>query len=473
MENNAKQHKALLVVISLSGFLTGFDYTALNIAIPELAHGFQSTYSITSWVLLAYALVFTAFAMPAGNLIGLFGARRLLTTGFLIYAIGSILCVFATGILPLIGFRIIQGIGGVILFVSGPALVRLHMGHETRGFGYSIAALAPTIGIFSGPALGSFILSEFGWRWIFALNMPICVAGIVIVASISGIRAPRRAPKRHIDTLGSLLLFGGLGALVLALNQGTELGWTSHLILIAFGIAICCLSAFITWELYSPQAAFDLRLLTNAVFCFGALAVFLYLLMYGGLNFSFPIYLNQIKDLSIATTGRVMAFQPLTILGMTFAVGAISGVLSSRKRIGLGVSLMLVSMTLALQDDRATGLWLMVLVFITMGMAQSFFLPAVLEITLEAVAEDRAAQASGVLTTLRAMGQMLGVVVFETVLSNQVGINNAEVTPTQDDHNSFLRIFWLAAFVPLFIAACAFAQTRKRSNTVKARRTEQ
>ena len=300
METPAQNHAGLLVIITLSGFLTGFDYTALNIAIPTLGQEFQSTYSTTSWVLLAYALIFTSFAMPAGNLIRLFGARKLLMIGFLIYAVGSACCALAPGIIPLALFRALQGVGGVILFVSGPALVRLHMGEDARGRGYGIAALAPTIGIFSGPALGAFILSELSWRWIFVVNLPICLVGIAIVALMPQLRATNPIEKQF-DIAGSLLLLCGLGLLVFALNRGTELGWGSSYILAAFAISAGSMVAFAFWELRSARAAFDVQLLKIAVFRYGAFAIFLYLFLYGGLSFTFPIFLNQIKDVDIAT----------------------------------------------------------------------------------------------------------------------------------------------------------------------------
>lgn len=459
MDTPAQNHAGLLVVISLSGFLTGFDYTALNIAIPKLGQEFQSTYSITSWVLLAYALIFTSFAMPASNLIQLFGARKLLMVGFLIYAVGSACCALAPGIISLALFRALQGVGGVILFVSGPAIVRLHMGEDARGRGYGFAALAPTIGIFSGPALGAFILSELSWRWIFVVNLPICLIGVTIVALMPQLRESKPVEKQF-DIVGSLLLLSGLGLLVFALNRGTELGWSSHYILAAFSISASCLVVFTSWELRSARASFDVRLLKVAVFRYGAFAIFLYLFLYGGLSFSIPIFLNQIKGVDIATVGWIMSMQPVTILATTFAVGTIAAVLSSGWRAGIGVALMVASMAVALQGHRAAGLWLVSLVLITLGLAQTLFLPAMLERTLEPISRERAAHAAGVLTTLRTMGQLFGVVVFETILSNQVGVNNAQVTLTHGDHSSFLHIFWLAMFIAVLAGICVFAQNR-------------
>ncbi|WP_372575094.1 MFS transporter [Ruegeria jejuensis] len=454
-----------MAVISLSGFLTGFDYTALTIAIPKLGQEFQSTYSITSWVLLAYALIFASFAMPAGNLIRIFGGRKLLMAGFLIYAVSSVCCTLAPGILSLALFRALQAIGGVILFVSGPALVRLHMGEDARGLGYGIAALAPTIGIFSGPALGALILSELSWRWIFVVNLPVCLVGISIVALMSPLRASN-VGKKQFDIPGSLMLLSGLGLLVFALNRGTELGWASHYILIAFAISAINLVVFAVWELRSARAAFELRLLKVAVFRNGAFAIFLYLFLYGGLSFSFPIFLNQIKDVDIATVGWIMSVQPMTILATTFGVGTIAAVLSSGWRAGIGVALIVASMALALQDHRATGLWLVSLVLFALGLAQTLFLPAMLERSLEPIKQERAAQATGVLTTLRTMGQLFGVVVFETILSSRVGADNTQVTPTHGDHLSFLSLFWLAMLVALLAGVCVLAQNVGRPKSL-------
>ena len=291
------------------------------------------------------------------------------------------------------------------------------------------------------------------------VNLPICLVGIAIVALMPQLRATNPIEKQF-DIAGSLLLLCGLGLLVFALNRGTELGWGSSYILAAFAISAGSMVAFAFWELRSARAAFDVQLLKIAVFRYGAFAIFLYLFLYGGLSFTFPIFLNQIKDVDIATVGWVMSVQPVTVLATTFAIGTIAAVLSSGWRAGLGVALMVASMMLALQDHRVTGLWLVSLVLFALGLAQALFLPAMLERTLEPIKKERAAQATGVLTTLRTMGQLFGVVVFETILSSRVGTNNAQVTPTHGDHFSFLSIFWLAMFIALLAGACVFAQNR-------------
>lgn len=465
MGPNLNPNALLLTTISLSGFLTGFDYTALNVAIPSLTQLFHSTYSITSWVLLAYALVFVALAMPVGNLIGIFGAKRLLGIGFGIYAVGSICCALAPGINWLVVFRALQAVGGAILFVSGPALVRMHLPEDERGRGYGVAALAPTIGIFAGPALGAFILSEFGWRWIFVINLPVCALGFYLVR-LMPFKTPTTKPKVVFDIPGSVLLFVGLISAVFAINQGTELGWTSSLILSAFGIAAVCLSVFVIWELGNKNAAMDLRILANPRFRAGAIAIFLYLFLYGGLNFSLPIFLSQVKGLSINSVGSVIAIQPLTILIITVFIGLVAKLLPIGTRNFMGSSLLIVALVLALQDQLTSGIWLMMVVLVLMGAGQALYMPALLQLTLEPVEHTRAAQANGILTTLRTLGQLVGVVSFETMMSGSAGANNVQISQAIGDHSAFRSLFWFALGLSVAAAAASIWLVYKTNHTV-------
>ncbi|MEM8562494.1 MAG: MFS transporter [Pseudomonadota bacterium] len=457
----------LLVVISLSGFLTGFDYTALNVAIPELSQLFHSSYSITSWVLLAYALVFVSFSMPAGNLMTLFGVRALLYVGFAVYAIGSVLCGIAPNIYILIAARALQAIGGAILFVSGPALVRTQLPKQDRGHGYGVAALAPTIGVFAGPALGALVITELGWRWIFAINLPVCALGILLINGLESTSNRHAAEKQKLDVPGALLLFVALVCFVLAVNQGTELGWTNPIILAMCCLSAVCITGFIYWELNSEDASMDIRLLLERPFLIGSLAVFLFLMLYGGLNFSMPIFLNQIKGLATGSVGLVMAIQPMVVLIMTLFAGWLAKAIAVDARAKMGFALLLIALLLALEDHLTTGILLIACVLFLFGLGQSLFLASTIEMTLEQIDEGRAARANGLLSTLRTLGQLIGVVMFETLLSESVGANNIQVTPTQGDHYDFRSIFWFALSVSVMAGFAAIYLARLVSHAAE------
>jgi EmrB/QacA subfamily drug resistance transporter len=443
----------LLWVISLSGFLTGFDYTALNIAMPTLASEFQATYSQVSWVLLAYALIFVAGAMPASNLMRAYGTRRVLMLGFVVYGVGSLCCIWAPTLLLLSMSRAVQAVGGTVLFVAGPALIRMQFPEGLRGRGYGVAALAPTIGLCLGPALGGLIVAELGWRWIFVVNLPVCVLGILFL--LTGLKFnEQELGKGPLDIPGSVLFFATMIAFVFAINQGTEMGWASPLILATFSCSALGLTALVVRELHSPSAAMDLRLLAQPEFRHGALALFLLLFLIGGLGFCLPIFLEVIKGVSTKISGVILSVQPVVIVGLSMLSGAIAAWKGPNVRGILGSFVIMAALGLAMADTFSTGVWLIALALFGVGIGFALCLPSVIQMTLDPIAPARATQANGMLTTARTLGQLTGIVGFETVLSGYVGVNSHDISAAPDETGAFRVVFGIALGVT---AAALFA----------------
>lgn len=433
----------ILGVVILAGFLSGYDYTALNVVVPTLAEQFAASFSITSWVLLAFALVFVAFAIPATNLIGVFGLRRMILAGFSLFAIGSVLCALSTNIFALSAFRGAQALGGSLLFVASPALVRLKIPVQARGRAYGFVALAPAIGMCAGPSIGATLISEFGWQWVFFLNIPVCILGFVLVFFCVHDQ-PSSQRRSRIDYWGSATSFVGLAALVFAINQGTEQGWTSIWIMSCFVLSFACFSAFACYELRSEHPAINIRLFINPTFGLGALSAFLQMFVVGGLMFILPIYLELGKGLSTTSAGYLLTFQSLALIVVSLTSGLLSERRSSTQICRIGIYALVVTMVLLLQDYRFAGVYLMAVALILLGLSKGLFAPALLKSTLDKVPEIEAQSASGLISTIRVLGQLMGIVVFETILSGTAGTNAASLAEGKINVMDFQPIFWVS-----------------------------
>ena len=165
----------VLILIVNGGFLGGYDFTALTIAIPSLTGAFQTSLSLASWVLLAYALVFAGFALPAANLLAVFGLKRVLALAYGTFALAALLAGLAEGLLWLCLLRGLQALGAAVFF-------RRRFG-DGAAFGagglacasLSLRAIAPTLGMAFGSALGGLVTAGWGWPWILFLNLPFCL----------------------------------------------------------------------------------------------------------------------------------------------------------------------------------------------------------------------------------------------------------------------------------------------------------
>ncbi|MEM7320862.1 MAG: MFS transporter, partial [Pseudomonadota bacterium] len=447
---------AILSIVVLSGFLSGYDYTALNVVVPTLAKHFDTSFSIASWVLLSFAIVFVAFAIPATSLIGAFGLRRMMLTGFSVFAVGSLLCSLSDTIYELAAFRGLQALGGSILFISSPALVRLRIPRNARGKSYGFVALAPSIGMCVGPSIGALLISKFGWPSIFVLNLPICALGLALTFRFVRDEADSdRRPK--VDVLGSTSIFVGLSALVLAVNQGSELGWTSAWILAGFGTACAGLAIFVRYELSTDKAALDLRLLAERIFGTGALSAFLQMFVVGGIMFTFPIYLELGKGLPTTHAGYLITVQSLALIVISLASGPINEHVNSLRICRIALCLLTLTMIVLSQDFRLGTVYLAGTSLALLGLSKGLFAPAILKATLDDIPESWALNASGLISTIRVLGQLLGIVVFETILSATVGADTTSFAQGTVHAAEFRSIFWVAIglsvlpFLPLML----------------------
>ncbi|MGD8586279.1 MAG: MFS transporter, partial [Chloroflexota bacterium] len=163
-------------------FLSTIDGSIVNLALPTLSRSFGSPFAVVQWVVLAYLLTISTLLLSVGRLGDMIGKKPLYTVGFVIFTIGSMLCGIAPTVYWLIFFRVIQGLGAVMITALGLAILTESFPAHERGKALGIGGAVISVGIVVGPVLGGLIIGAFSWRWIFYVNLPVGIAGTLLAA---------------------------------------------------------------------------------------------------------------------------------------------------------------------------------------------------------------------------------------------------------------------------------------------------
>jgi multidrug resistance protein len=204
VDEQREHSRLVLYLVSLGLVLVALNHRAIQIALPTLTHVFHTDLSFIQWVLLVYDLAVIALVLTVGRLGDLFGRKWFYIGGFLIFTISSALCGLAQNPVQLIGFRVIQGIGGAMIMANGRALVSINTPASERGKALGLTSTAFHVGYMAGPMLGGFIIDSIGWRWIFHLNIPLGLASAYFAWKVLRERPRSKEPvkidfyRRHV-----------------------------------------------------------------------------------------------------------------------------------------------------------------------------------------------------------------------------------------------------------------------------------
>jgi EmrB/QacA subfamily drug resistance transporter len=314
-----------LGALSFALFMIMLDNTIVNVALPAIKSDLGIGTSELEWVVTAYALTFAVLLLTGGKLGDLYGRRLIFTIGLVIFTASSLACGLSSSAAELIGARAVQGVGSALMMPATLSIITATFAARERGMAIGVWAGVSAMALAIGPLLGGVITENISWNWIFFVNVPIGILGVI--ASI--VVVPESKDTSHeqkLDPLGLVTSGIGLLALVYALIEGHSFGWTSARILGLFLIAALALAAFVFVESHQRLPLLDLTLFRNGTFTGANIVAILVTLAMFGIFVFFPIYMQTFRGWSPIQSGA--ALLPWTILIVIFA--PIAGKLSDR-----------------------------------------------------------------------------------------------------------------------------------------------
>lgn len=291
-------------ILIIGAFMSILDSSIVNVALPKIMAVFNAQTSDIQWVLTGYMLVLGIVVPVTGYLGDRFGYKSMYLISLAVFTVGSALCGFAWSTWTMVGFRVIQGIGGgMIMPITMSMIYRIVPRHKI-GLALGVWGIAAMAAPALGPSLGGYLVDYFNWRLIYTINIPIGIAAVTL-----GFRYLKETPKNRdlkFDFTGFAFSSIGLFSLLLALSEGTDRGWTSPFIITLLAAAFFSLIYFVIHELRVDDPMLDLRLLKSRTFT-GSLLIsaILSIAMFGGILLV-PLYMQTFRSFTAVQTGVLM-----------------------------------------------------------------------------------------------------------------------------------------------------------------------
>ncbi|MEO6880871.1 MAG: MFS transporter [Mycobacteriaceae bacterium] len=407
-----------LVAVCTGVFILLLDITIVNVALPAIQVQFGASLSDLQWVIDAYALSLAALLLTAGSLADLYGRKLVFIVGTGLFAIGSALCGAAPSVLFLSIARAAQGIGGAAMFATALALLSSAFSGKERGVAFGAFGATTGVAVAIGPVLGGALTSGLSWRWIFFVNIPIClVAALVTVAKVTESRDPRAGRP---DWWGFVTFSASLGLLVYGLIEAGRKSFSDAPVLASLVGSAVLMALFVVLELRRPDPMFDLGLLRKPTFLGGSLAAFGVSASVFSLLAYLIIYVQNVLGYSAVGAGVRFLF----LSGASFVAATVAGKLSSsvpvKWLIGPGFLVLGVGLALLLRVD-ATSSWTVLIPGLTVaGIGIGMINPPLASTAVGVVTPDRAGMASGINSTFRQVGIATGIAALGSIFAHRV-----------------------------------------------------
>jgi EmrB/QacA subfamily drug resistance transporter len=447
-----------LGAVSVGLFMIMLDNTVVNVALNAIQGSLKLKTSELEWVVAGYALTFGAFMLTGGKLADLFGRRLMFVLGLIIFTASSLACGLAGGATVLIAARVVQGLGAALMNPATLSIITVTFPPRQRGTAIGIWAGVSALALAIGPLLGGIITERINWNWIFFINVPVGIVGVVTAfAFISESKDTSKEQRPDIPGLVTSTL--GLFSLTYGLIEANTYGWGSTRIIIAFAIAVVSLAAFIFLELHQRLPMLDLSLFKNRTFA-GANSVMLLIgLAMFGVFFYVSLYLQKIIGYSPIQTGA--SFLPWTVLIIVIApqAGRLSDRIGPRWIVTSGMVLVAGSLFLFSRMGADETFWGLLPAMLLGGIGMSLCMAPTTATAMGSVPRDKAGVGSAVLNSMRQVGGSLGIALMGAIVLAATG------TSARPNPNDFLTGFHhaleVATLIALAGAAIAAATLRK------------
>jgi EmrB/QacA subfamily drug resistance transporter len=406
-----------MIVVMTGVLITAVDTTIVVLALPAIERELHVALSSVIWVVIGYLLVITLLATQVGRLGDMFGRVRMYEAGFAVFVIGSVLCALAWNEGAIIGFRIVQAVGGAFVTANSGAVIADLYPPKERGRAYGFNAVGWSMGAVLGVVLGGAIVTYVSWRWIFWINVPIGVAALILALRVlheRGERVRRRLDPAGMVTLG-LGLFGVLWAMTKLASAPLDAEQVGYLV-----GGVIMLAVFVVVELRQREPMLDLSLFKIPVMAPSLLASLFQGLASFAVLFLIIMYLQGPRGLSPIHASLLLV--PGYVIGSAF--GPLAGRVADRvgpvipATAGLGIQV--IALFIFAHLGIASGLWLVVAGSVVNSIGASCFFPANSAAVMKASPQAMLGISSGVLRTFANIGMVFSFTTAILIASHSI-----------------------------------------------------
>ncbi|MEJ7635953.1 DHA2 family efflux MFS transporter permease subunit [Aeromicrobium sp.] len=410
-------------VVVIGAIMSILDVTVVNVALPtfqtELANdGEPLAYSTVAWTATAYMLALAAVIPLTGWAADRFGTKRLYLTAIALFTIGSLLCATAWNIEALISFRVLQGLGGGMLMPLGMTIMTKAAGPHRMGRLMAILGIPMLLGPIMGPILGGVLIDAASWHWVFLINLPIGIGGLIYAQRVLPKDAPE--PSESLDVVGMVLLSPGLATLLYGVSSIPEEGTVAATkVLLPMIIGVILIVSFVFWSFKPKHPLLDLRLFKDRNLTVSIITMFLFAAAFFGALLLVPTYFQQVDGYSVKKAGLLIAAQGIGAMLTMPIAGALTDKMPVGRIVPFGFLGIIVGVFgLAQSTDPGTSDWtIMGWLFVT-GLGMGATMMPLFTSALKTLKAADVARGSTLLNVTQQVASATGIATISVVLTN-------------------------------------------------------
>ncbi len=400
----------ILFAVSILGIMIQVDYTAVNVALVDIAHSVHSNLDTIQWVLSAYVLAWGALVLAAGRCADLYGKRRTFLIGTVLFMLGSGMTGAATSSWFLILGRVVQGIGGALFLPGLYTLVFTNFPEHKRGFAMGVLSAAIALGMAIGPTFGGLIVKVLSWRWIFFLNIPL---GIPVIAIILWAveKEPWRLSQESMDFIGAFLIALLLFIFMFALDRVSQWSILSFPFISCLAVTLILLIMFVLYERKQKHPLVQLAMFANRTYL-GCILIYIFV----GMNFASilimgGLYLQNALAYSSFKTGFVFLVMTASFALLSVFSGKLTDKIGPKTPVLLGQIFIIASFITFIYANEHSSIWVPIIALILAGNGFGLVFPALNNTMLKSVPQNLLSTASSAFAMFGCIGNTIGLIV--------------------------------------------------------------
>jgi EmrB/QacA subfamily drug resistance transporter len=416
-------------VVVLGAIMSILDITVVNVALPTFQTSFGSVshplpYSTVAWTVTGYTLALATVIPVTGWAADRFGTKRLYMTAIALFTAGSALCSIATSINMLIGFRVLQGLGGGMLMPLGMTIITRAAGPRRMGRLMAILGVPMLLGPIAGPILGGWLIDAASWHWIFLINVPLGVIAVIYALTALPKDSPR--PSESFDFLGMLMMSPGLALFLYGVSSIPVAGKVdTPKVLVPALIGLALLVAFVLYSFKPKLPLLDLRLFRNRKLAISVTTMFLFAVAFFGGLLLVPTYFQEVRGESVLHAGLLVAPQGIGAMLTMPIAGALSDRFPVGRIVPFGLIFIAAGMAGLTQISSTTSFLVLIGLLFIMGLGMGGTMMPIMTAALKTLRAAEVARGSTLLNITQQIASSVGVAVMSVILTS--GLKNARL----------------------------------------------
>ncbi|WP_320069102.1 DHA2 family efflux MFS transporter permease subunit [Micromonospora sp. RTGN7] len=420
-------------VVVLGAIMSILDVTVVSVALPTFQTEFDASYARVAWTMTGYTLALATVIPLTGWAADRFGTKRLYMTALVLFTLGSGLCATADSIGQLIGYRVLQGLGGGMLMPLGMTIMTRAAGPDRIGRLMAVLGIPMLLGPIGGPIVGGWLIDVASWHWIFLINLPIGAVALIYAQRALPKDNPR--PSESFDFVGMLMLAPGLALFLYGVSSLPETGtFADRKVWLPMLVGGLLVIGFVLYSFKPKHPLLDLRLLRDRNLTVATLTLAVFTIAFMGAGLLFPSYFLQVRGESTLDAGLLMAPQGIGAMVTMPIAGMLADRIPVGRTVPFALALMAAGFFMFTQVGTDTSYWLLCGSLFVMGLGMGGTMMPIMTSALKTLTHHEVARGSTLLNILQQIAGSVGSALMSVILTSQ--LNDSPAIPGAADPNT-------------------------------------